>query len=78
MFPTEFHKLQAQVADLAYKREFKKILSLINQPLENPGIAEHYVIANRVVNKFAYRKHHRRFFSDSKRLSRTRIYQELS
>ena len=53
MFPTEFHKLQAQVADLAYKREFKKILSLINQPLENPGIAEHYVIANRVVNKFA-------------------------
>ena len=53
MFPTEFHKLQSQVADLAYKREFKKILSLINQPLENPGIAEHYVIANRVVNKFA-------------------------
>ena len=53
MIVSKFHKLQAQVADLAYKREFKKILSLINQPLENPGIAEHYVIANRVVNKFA-------------------------
>ncbi len=34
-------------------REFKKIISLCNQPMENPGIAEHYVIANRVVNKFA-------------------------
>lgn len=53
MFPSEFHKLQTQVANLAYKREYKKILSLINKPLENPGVSEHYVIANRVVNKFA-------------------------
>lgn len=53
MYPSNFHKLQAQVADLAYKREYQKIISLLNKPLENPGMPEHYVIANRVVNKFA-------------------------
>lgn len=53
LYPSNFHKLQEQVASLVYKREYQKILSLISKPLENPGVSEHYVIANRVINKFA-------------------------
>ncbi len=49
MFPTGFHKLQAQNLLICYyKREFKKIISLINQHMENPGIFELW-IANRVI-----------------------------
>ena len=52
MFPTEFHKRQVEVANLVSKREYKKALDLLNQPLEDSGIAEHFIIANRVVSKF--------------------------
>lgn len=53
LYPNNFHKLQEQVANLVYKREYQKILSLVSKPLEDPGVPEHYVIANRVINKFA-------------------------